>query len=239
MGGHPAADGATGTLGAQPHRRFEYKYSFKGPHLVQSDGTVPFWAHAGSKPGQRSGGPGPLSALSRLLFTFSPCTPYARWRGPFSAASPARRLWSARFPPPAPQSFPHSLHSTFLLPSLMSSVLSVWARGFSLVPALPSTHLSSLLGITSHPNATSPPNLRPGLAALHLLSRSPSALPCFFSSVLAVGNAPVCTRCPLTASEVACVGFRIIFKSLCRRTVFSPSWNCTLSLLFSVTWCGL
>ncbi|XP_056181544.1 protein ERGIC-53-like isoform X4 [Falco biarmicus] len=31
-----------------PHRRFEYKYSFKGPHLVQADGTVPFWVHMGN-----------------------------------------------------------------------------------------------------------------------------------------------------------------------------------------------
>lgn len=32
-----------------PHRRFEYKYSFKGPHLSQSDGSIPFWIHTGSK----------------------------------------------------------------------------------------------------------------------------------------------------------------------------------------------
>ncbi|KAG8456798.1 hypothetical protein GDO86_002546 [Hymenochirus boettgeri] len=31
-----------------PHRRFEYKYSFKGPYLVQSDGSVPFWTHTGN-----------------------------------------------------------------------------------------------------------------------------------------------------------------------------------------------
>lgn len=42
-----AAEGSAGSAG--PHRRFEYKYSFKGPHLVQADGTVPFWAHTGSK----------------------------------------------------------------------------------------------------------------------------------------------------------------------------------------------
>ncbi|ESO01927.1 hypothetical protein HELRODRAFT_122015, partial [Helobdella robusta] len=29
-------------------RRFEYKLSFKGPHLVLKDGTVPFWDHYGS-----------------------------------------------------------------------------------------------------------------------------------------------------------------------------------------------
>lgn len=32
-----------------PHRRFEYKYSFKGPHLSQNDGSIPFWIHTGSK----------------------------------------------------------------------------------------------------------------------------------------------------------------------------------------------
>ncbi|XP_072920283.1 protein ERGIC-53 isoform X2 [Hemitrygon akajei] len=31
-----------------PSRRFEYKYSFKGPQLVHSDGTIPFWTHAGN-----------------------------------------------------------------------------------------------------------------------------------------------------------------------------------------------
>lgn len=29
-------------------RRFEYKLSFKGPHLVFKDGTIPFWTHSGS-----------------------------------------------------------------------------------------------------------------------------------------------------------------------------------------------
>lgn len=29
-------------------RRFEYKLSFKGPHLVFKDGTIPFWDHSGS-----------------------------------------------------------------------------------------------------------------------------------------------------------------------------------------------
>ncbi|XP_036178297.1 protein ERGIC-53 isoform X2 [Myotis myotis] len=48
VGGYPGSAGAAGTPAALPHRRFEYKYSFKGPHLVQSDGTVPFWAHAGN-----------------------------------------------------------------------------------------------------------------------------------------------------------------------------------------------
>ncbi|XP_055487028.1 protein ERGIC-53 [Leucoraja erinacea] len=29
-------------------RRFEYKYSFKGPHLVHNDGSIPFWMHTGN-----------------------------------------------------------------------------------------------------------------------------------------------------------------------------------------------
>ncbi len=43
---HVFADSAAGDM---PHRRFEYKYSFKGPHLTQSDGRIPFWIHTGSK----------------------------------------------------------------------------------------------------------------------------------------------------------------------------------------------
>ncbi|XP_066566878.1 protein ERGIC-53 isoform X1 [Amia ocellicauda] len=42
-----SADVAPGSEDA-PHRRFEYKYSFKGPHLAQSDGTIPFWVHTGN-----------------------------------------------------------------------------------------------------------------------------------------------------------------------------------------------
>ena len=30
-----------------PKARFEYKYSFKGPHLVQRDSSVPFWEYIG------------------------------------------------------------------------------------------------------------------------------------------------------------------------------------------------
>ena len=30
-------------------RRFEYKQSFKGPHLVNKQGSIPFWKHFGSK----------------------------------------------------------------------------------------------------------------------------------------------------------------------------------------------
>ncbi len=33
----------------KPLRKFEYKYSFKGPHLTQKDGSVPFWQFGGSK----------------------------------------------------------------------------------------------------------------------------------------------------------------------------------------------
>ena len=35
--------------GKQPHKRFEYKYSFKPPYLAQKDGTVPFFEYSGSK----------------------------------------------------------------------------------------------------------------------------------------------------------------------------------------------
>ncbi|XP_051898510.1 protein ERGIC-53-like isoform X1 [Pristis pectinata] len=31
-----------------PRRRFEFKYSFKGPHLVFGDGSIPFWTHHGN-----------------------------------------------------------------------------------------------------------------------------------------------------------------------------------------------
>ena len=37
-------------LGAEaPHKRFEYKFSFKPPYLAQKDGTVPFFEYFGSK----------------------------------------------------------------------------------------------------------------------------------------------------------------------------------------------
>ncbi|XP_062926553.1 protein ERGIC-53-like isoform X2 [Mobula hypostoma] len=32
----------------RPRRRFEYKYSFKGPHLVFGHGSIPFWTHHGN-----------------------------------------------------------------------------------------------------------------------------------------------------------------------------------------------
>ena len=32
-----------------PKIRFEYKYSFKGPHLVQKDRSIPFWEYQGGK----------------------------------------------------------------------------------------------------------------------------------------------------------------------------------------------
>ncbi|XKL65936.1 hypothetical protein PGB90_009356 [Kerria lacca] len=31
-----------------PHRRFEYKFSFKPPYLAQRDGSVPFWKYGGN-----------------------------------------------------------------------------------------------------------------------------------------------------------------------------------------------
>ncbi|XP_074546441.1 protein ERGIC-53 [Halichoeres trimaculatus] len=44
------ADNGVGSPASEelPHRRFEYKYSFKGPHLSQSDGSIPFWVHSGN-----------------------------------------------------------------------------------------------------------------------------------------------------------------------------------------------
>ncbi|XP_026571225.1 protein ERGIC-53 isoform X2 [Pseudonaja textilis] len=44
--GQAESDGSPSAAG--PHRRFEYKYSFKGPHLVQPDGSVPFWVFTGN-----------------------------------------------------------------------------------------------------------------------------------------------------------------------------------------------
>merc|ERR1711953_1019106 len=35
------------TQGQNPHKRFEYKYSFKPPYLAQKDGTVPFFEYSG------------------------------------------------------------------------------------------------------------------------------------------------------------------------------------------------
>lgn len=34
---------------SQRVNRFEYKFSFKGPHLVNKNGEVPFWTVGGSK----------------------------------------------------------------------------------------------------------------------------------------------------------------------------------------------
>ncbi|KAJ4926047.1 hypothetical protein JOQ06_008231 [Pogonophryne albipinna] len=47
---HSLADVPAGapTTEELPHRRFEYKYSFKGPHLSQKDGGIPFWIHTGN-----------------------------------------------------------------------------------------------------------------------------------------------------------------------------------------------
>uniref|UniRef100_V9KKZ4 Protein ERGIC-53 n=1 Tax=Callorhinchus milii TaxID=7868 RepID=V9KKZ4_CALMI len=46
VAGAPAQ--AQAQSGELPHRRFEYKYSFKGPQLTLDDGTVRFWTHYGS-----------------------------------------------------------------------------------------------------------------------------------------------------------------------------------------------
>nr|XP_027232631.1 protein ERGIC-53-like isoform X1 [Penaeus vannamei]XP_027232632.1 protein ERGIC-53-like isoform X1 [Penaeus vannamei] len=35
-------------LSQTQHRRFEYKYSFKGPYLAQKDNLVPFWTYSGN-----------------------------------------------------------------------------------------------------------------------------------------------------------------------------------------------
>lgn len=39
---------ADANYGEPSHKRFEYKYSFKGPYLAQKDGSVPFWQYDGS-----------------------------------------------------------------------------------------------------------------------------------------------------------------------------------------------
>ena len=44
----PLFNFSNGFIDADTLRRFEYKLSFKGPHLVFKDGTVPFWEHSGS-----------------------------------------------------------------------------------------------------------------------------------------------------------------------------------------------
>lgn len=42
------ATSPTGVSSEIAHRKFEYKYSFKGPYLSQKDGSVPFWEYSGS-----------------------------------------------------------------------------------------------------------------------------------------------------------------------------------------------
>lgn len=34
---------------SERHVKFQYKHSFKGPHLVNKEGAIPFWNHGGSK----------------------------------------------------------------------------------------------------------------------------------------------------------------------------------------------
>ncbi len=33
----------------QVHSKFQYKQTFKGPHLINSNGRIPFWEYGGSK----------------------------------------------------------------------------------------------------------------------------------------------------------------------------------------------
>lgn len=145
-GGDAAAPGAAGTQAELPHRRFEYKYSFKGPHLVQSDGTVPFWAHAGSKPGL---GRGAGSLLAFRLLGLSPQCPAVQR----ISSSPACHMHWGRTPQAAPSPGPPNrqvprvfpslptqlVHPLPVFPSLISSVLSVWFRGVLLLSASPCT----------------------------------------------------------------------------------------------------
>ena len=119
VGGDPAAAGSTGSSAAQPHRRFEYKYSFKGPHLVQSDGTVPFWAYAGSKPGQRAGGSGPFPALRLFFFTFSPLHIVRAVEGTLLSSPSCRPTLVRKVPSISPQVFLTFSPPTFLLSSLL------------------------------------------------------------------------------------------------------------------------
>jgi len=37
------------TEASERHVKFQYKHSFKGPHLVNKEGSIPFWTHGGSK----------------------------------------------------------------------------------------------------------------------------------------------------------------------------------------------
>lgn len=132
MGGDAAAPGAAGTQAELPHRRFEYKYSFKGPHLVQSDGTVPFWAHAGSKPGLGRGGGNPPCLLSPRSISpmpcsakgqLQPCMPHAL--GQDSPGSPNSRSPLAGKFPACSRVFSRSL-STHFQSSLLSFPFSTF-----------------------------------------------------------------------------------------------------------------
>lgn len=38
---------SAGNSGTNPHKKFQYRYSFKGPQLTQTNGQVPFWTHYG------------------------------------------------------------------------------------------------------------------------------------------------------------------------------------------------
>ena len=49
--------GSMATLPAliRVHPKFEFKYSFKGPYLINKQGNVPFWNYGGSEEGGREG----------------------------------------------------------------------------------------------------------------------------------------------------------------------------------------
>lgn len=105
-GGDAAAPGAAGTQAELPHRRFEYKYSFKGPHLVQNDGTVPFWAHAGSKQGlEREGGFPPCLPFPRSVFSV-PCSAEGQLQLLHATCTGAGLTWQSLLKVPLAHQFP-------------------------------------------------------------------------------------------------------------------------------------
>ena len=46
-----ALQGALATLPTlqHVHTKFQYKHSFKGPYLTNSQGQIPYWTHGGSE----------------------------------------------------------------------------------------------------------------------------------------------------------------------------------------------
>lgn len=227
VGGHPGSAGAAGTPGALPHRRFEYKYSFKGPHLVQSDGTVPFWAHAGSKPGPRAGGrvpprlaPPSLRLLSAALLV----------RGEGDPRQPLLQVGSGSLgPSTCPPALPVCLPpvcpplppSAGLLLDLLGSFRLFW-EAFVTYPPKQSLTLASghhvsprrhvprgNVGHSTRGGATRRPAHSPS-ASFPASPPSPASV-AFKNLVLAMVHAPVCARCPLTAPETVHFGFMVTF----------------------------